>query len=261
MLYGIMIIEAIQNEERRHRIDTMKTRKKIWIGIALVIAIFLLAGAGFFLKFYLEIRGMTPAETSRIDESAFCIKDMFVNAFVFKGKTGYLLVDAGMNEGTMKDQLAKLGIKPEQVTAILLTHTDSDHTGAVALFKNARIFMHRDEEQMINGKNGKFFFMRMKWKYGPYLLFDSNDTLVLDGLNVRVIHTPGHTPGSCCFLINHDYLATGDNLAYINGRVEHFVDFFNMNTRQQDESIKAMPDLKSIKYILTAHHGIIKNFP
>jgi len=34
----------------------------------------------------------------------------------------------------------------------------------------------------------------MKWKYGPCMLIDGNDTLVLDGLNVRVFHTPGHTP-------------------------------------------------------------------
>ena len=238
----------------------MKTRKKIWIGIAVVIGILLLAGGGFFLKIYLITRGMTPGETSRIDETAFCVKDMFVNAFVFKGKTGYLMVDAGMNEGTMKEQLAELDIQPEQVTALLLTHTDSDHTGAVALFKNAKIFMHRDEEQMINGKNGKFFFIRMKWKYGPYVLLDGNQTLDLDGLNVRVIHTPGHTPGSCCFLIDNKYLAVGDNLAYTNGRFEHFVDFFNMDTRRQEESIRALPDLKSIKYILTAHYGVIKNF-
>ena len=101
--------------------------------------------------------------------------------------------------------------------------------------------------------------MRMKWKYGPCTLIDGNDTLALDALNVRVFHTPGHTPGSCCYLIDGRYLATGDSLAYRSGRFEHFVDFFNMDTRRQEEAVKVLPDLKSVRYILTAHHGVIQN--
>ena len=237
----------------------MKKGKKILLGIAVLLGIILASGGWFVLQFYLGTRGMTPDDTARIDDSAFSIRDSFVNAFVFKGKTGYLMVDAGMNEKTVKDELAKLNIPPEQVSALLLTHTDGDHIGATALLKNAKIYMHREEEQMVNGQKGKFFFMRTKWKYGPYTLIDSNETLSTDGLNVRVIHTPGHTPGSCCYLIDGRYLATGDNLAYKSGRVEHFVDFFNMDTRLQEESIKTLPDLRSVRYILTAHHGVIRN--
>ena len=244
---------------RRSGFAMMKKGKKILLGIAVLLGIILASGGWFVLQFYLGTRGMTPDDTARIDDSAFSIRDSFVNAFVFKGKTGYLMVDAGMNEKTVKDELAKLNIPPEQVSALLLTHTDGDHIGATALLKNAKIYMHREEEQMVNGQKGKFFFMRTKWKYGPYTLIDSNETLSTDGLNVRVIHTPGHTPGSCCYLIDGRYLATGDNLAYKSGRFEHFVDFFNMDTHRQEESIKALPDLKSVRYILTAHHGVIQN--
>ena len=66
-------------------------------------------------------------------------------------------------------------------------------------------------------------------------------------------------PGSCCYLIDGRYLATGDSLAYRSGRFEPFVDFFNMDTRWQEEAVKVLPDLKSVRYILTAHHGVIQN--
>lgn len=169
--------------------------------------------------------------------------------------------DAGIGETSLKAGLDKLGISPDQVSAILMTHTDGDHIGAMGLFKKAKVFIHKEEEQMINGKNGKFFFLRTKWKYGGYSLLNSNDTLTVDGLKVKVFHTPGHTPGSCCFLVGTDYLITGDNLAYKNGAFTHFTDIFNMNTKEQESSIKVLPNLKSIIYILTAHHGFIKNTP
>ena len=201
---------------------------------------------------------MTPAETSRINDSVFCLKDKFVNAYVFKGKDNYLMVDAGLSEKSIWAGLKSFGILPEQITTVLLTHTDSDHTGSLGLLKNAKVYMHIDEEQMINGQNSKYFFMRVKWKYGAYNLLNSNDTLTIDGLKIKLFHTPGHSPGSCCFLINNDYLLTGDNMAYKNGKFEHFVDFFNMNTPEQEASIKNLPDLSSFKYVMTGHHGIIK---
>jgi glyoxylase-like metal-dependent hydrolase (beta-lactamase superfamily II) len=207
----------------------------------------------------LETRAMTPAETSAINDSVFVVKDRFVNAYIFKGKQSYLMVDAGFGQGNFNSELSKLGIAPEKITSILLTHTDSDHTGSIGLFTNPKIYLHKDEEQMINGQTAKMGPFKTKWKYGPYLLFGSNDTLNIDGLKIRIIHTPGHTPGSVCFVINDDYLLTGDNLVVVNGKAEHFVDKFNMNTLQQIESIRALPDLKSFKYILMAHHGIIKN--
>jgi len=233
-------------------------KRTLW-GIAILLGLMVVAAAVFVLNFFLTVRKMTPAETSSVNDSVFVVKDRFVNAYIFKGKQSYLMIDAGFGTDNFLSGLNKLGIAPEKITTILLTHTDGDHTGAIGLFTNPRIYMHRDEEQMINGQTAKMGPFKTKWKYGPYLLFDSNDTLDIDGLKIRIIHTPGHTPGSVCFVINNDYLLTGDNLVVIDGKAEHFIEKFNMNTAQQIESIRALPDLKSFKYILMAHHGIIKN--
>jgi glyoxylase-like metal-dependent hydrolase (beta-lactamase superfamily II) len=169
------------------------------------------------------------------------------------------MVDAGLGAESMAAEMKKLNIDPKEVTALLLTHTDSDHIGGVALFSNAKIYMHKDEEQMIDGRNGKFPFIRFHWKYGPYNLVSDNDTLLLEGLRVKVIHTPGHTPGSCCFLINGSDLAVGDNLAIHNGVISTFNDFFNMDTRQQAAALAEIPELHTAKYILSAHYGILRH--
>jgi glyoxylase-like metal-dependent hydrolase (beta-lactamase superfamily II) len=229
----------------------------LW-GFGILVGLLVIAGAVFIINFMLETKKMTPAETSAINDSVFVVKDRFVNAFIFKGKQSYLMVDAGFGEKSFGAELNKLGIAPEKITTILLTHTDGDHIGAIGLFKNPKILMHKEEEQMINGQTAKMGPFKTKWKYGPYELFNSNDTLSIDGLKIRVIHTPGHTPGSVCFVINNDYLLTGDNVIVEKGEYKHFVEKFNMDTPRQMESIKLLPEPHSFKYILTGHHGVIK---
>ena len=233
-------------------------KRTLW-GSGILIGLLVIAAIVFVINFFLITGKMTPAETGAVNDSVFVVKDRFVNAYIFKGKTSYLMVDAGFGEDNFRKGLAQLGIAPAKITSILLTHTDGDHTGSIGLYKNPKIYLHKEEEQMINGQTAKMGPIKTKWKYGPYILFNSNDTLSIDGLKIRIIHTPGHTPGSVCFVINNDYLLTGDNLIVVDGRAEHFIDQFNMNTAQQIESLKALPDLKSFKYILMAHHGIIRN--
>ena len=230
----------------------------LW-GFGIVLGLLLLAGAGFYLNYRLGIKDMTPAPTAALNDSVFCVRDNFVNAFVFKGKAGYLMVDAGFSQKSVSAELKKLGIAPEQVTTILLTHADSDHTGSIGLFTNPMIFLHREEEQMINGQTAKVAPFKMHWAYGPYTLLNSNDTLTIDGLKIKVIHTPGHTPGSVCYVIGSDYLVTGDNLIVLDGKAAPFLDKFNMDTPEQVTSLKGLPDLKSFKFILTGHYGVAKN--
>jgi glyoxylase-like metal-dependent hydrolase (beta-lactamase superfamily II) len=201
---------------------------------------------------------MSPSDTSSINDSVWCIRDRFVNAYIFKGAKSYLMVDAGISKKRFKNEMEKLGIKPDQITTLLLTHTDGDHTGSIALYMNAVIYMHCDEEQMINGTTGKTKFSKTRWKYGSYNLLHDNDSLSIGGLKIKLIHTPGHTPGSVCYIIGTDYLVSGDNLIVATGKYEHFTEMFNMNTQEQTESLKLLPDLHAFKYVLTAHNGVVK---
>lgn len=232
-------------------------KRLIW-AVAIISGLILIAAIIFLLNFISATKSMTPAETAAINDSVWSIKDRFVNAFIFKGEKSCLMIDAGLGRKRFSKELDKLGINPDDITTILLTHTDGDHTGSVGLCKNAAVYMHRDEEQMINGTSGKSKYFKTKWKYGPYKLLEDNDTLTIDGLKIKIIHTPGHTPGSACYIIGNDYLVTGDNLILESGKYGHFIEQFNMNTSQQIESLKILPPPGDFKFILTAHNGVVR---
>jgi len=236
---------------------TKPVKRIIW-GVGIILGIVVLGVAFFLINFLIATKSMTPSETGAINDSVWCIRDRFVNAYLFKGNKSYMLIDAGIEEKKFREELRKLKIDPGQITTLLLTHTDGDHIGSVGLYKNIAIYMHKDEKQMIDGTTGKTKFSKTKWKYGPYKLLNDNDTLLIDGLKIKILHTPGHTPGSCCYIIGNDYLATGDNLIVKDGKYEHFEEAFNMNTLQQIESIKRLPSPSLFKYILTGHHGVVK---
>lgn len=229
------------------------------IGAIAVIAGFLLFAVIIFLINYFRlIKLMKPADTEAINDSVWCIRDRYVNAYIFRGTTGYVMIDAGIGKDNFSKELEKTGIKPKKISAILLTNTDADHTGSIALFKNAVVYMNKHEEQMINVKKGKAKFNNAKWKFGPYTLLNDDEFLNIGGLKIRILCTPGHTTGSSCYIIGNHYLVSGDNFILKNGKYGTFTSRFNMNTLQQSESLKILPDPSSFKYILTGHNGIIK---
>lgn len=232
-------------------------KRSLW-GLGILVGLLIIGAAVFIINFITATKAMTPSDTTQINDSVWCIKDRFVNAYIFRGEKGYIMIDAGIGENSFINELGKTGISSDNITALLLTHTDGDHIGAAGAFKNAAIFMDIDEEQMINGTTGKSKFSKTKWKYGPYTLLKNNDTLTLDGLKIKILHTPGHTPGSSCYIIGDDYLVTGDNLIYKDGKYEKFTAKFNMDTSLEEKSIKQLPPPTSFKYILTGHHGIFK---
>lgn len=127
-----------------------KPVKRILFGFLIFIGLLVLLLGFFGFRFWYGTRDMSPAETQKLNDTVFVVKDKFVNAYFFKTSQGYVMVDAGVSEENFKAQMDGLGIQPDQVTTILLTHTDSDHTGAMGLFKNAKVYMHKDEEQMVN---------------------------------------------------------------------------------------------------------------
>ncbi|MDQ3827843.1 MAG: MBL fold metallo-hydrolase, partial [Candidatus Tectomicrobia bacterium] len=88
------------------------------------------------------------------------------------------------------------------ITSILITHSHFDHINGVEGLLNrtsARVFINKAEVE----------FMQAGW---PGLVkVDSGETTRVGGVDITFIHTPGHTPGSQCFLVR-DHLISGDTL-------------------------------------------------
>ena len=106
-----------------------------------------------------------------------------------------VLVDA---PGEASKILAQLkGTDPKY---ILMTHNHMDHTGALAEVKSALnipIAAHRDDAGNL--------------PLTPDLLLNDGDVISCGDFHLTVLHTPGHTPGSLCFLTGN-YLIAGDTI-------------------------------------------------
>ena len=110
---------------------------------------------------------------------------------------------------------AFLSEKQLTVVALLLTHGHFDHCAEAALFreKGAKIYICREELPVLSGEgNLGRRFHRPVIPFTPDVLVSDGDEFKIGSRNIKVLHTPGHTLGSVCYLIDDKYLFSGDTL-------------------------------------------------
>jgi glyoxylase-like metal-dependent hydrolase (beta-lactamase superfamily II) len=237
-----------------------KTYKRIFSGLGVFILVLVLLSVGYLIKARSIMKGMTTAETSEIAKNVFSIKDSFVNLYLVKNGEHYIAIDAGKDKGVIQQELNKLKIDTDKIDAVLLTHTDGDHVAGISLFKNASIYISKQEEQLLNGEKSRFFLFGNKIDSKSYKLIEDQQILSIEGIKIQGFLVPGHTPGSMCYLINDTLMFTGDALRIEQGKVEKFYAFFNMDTETATHSIGKIVRIPGVQYIFTAHNGFANNF-
>ena len=113
------------------------------------------------------------------------------------------VIDPGYDADLILDKLEALGLTLE---AILLTHGHFDHVGAVkelASETGCQVYIHPEDLSMPPMMTAGPLYYTKTYAEGTQLK--------LAGLDIAVLHTPGHTPGSVCLLIG-DTMITGDTL-------------------------------------------------
>ena len=92
-------------------------------------------------------------------------------------------------------QLAKLGLSPADVTHVVVTHTHFDHAGGMADFPEATLIIQRAERDL-----PRPVYQGFSWPEGVrYQVVDGDVDL---GPGVRLLSTPGHTPGHSSLLVS-----------------------------------------------------------
>jgi len=237
-----------------------KKIKIVLIGVGTLIALLLLIGGGFFYKFNSETKKMHPVTTGKIVDNIYAIKDEFVNMYVIKDSNQYVVIDAGKDIDVVAAELRKLNINPDMVVAVLLTHTDMDHVAGIPLFKNAKIYLSKQEEMMLTGEKQKIPGVSNSISRKDYILLEDKQTLKIGNENSFSILTEGHTTGSMCYQVNDKYLFTGDILSLVDGKLGPSVKFFDLNHEMATKSISKITKLPNVEYIFTAHFGYTNNY-
>ncbi|MDD4993988.1 MAG: MBL fold metallo-hydrolase [Paludibacter sp.] len=234
--------------------------KRILIGIGVLILILVAIMGGFYFKMKSEIKDMHVLETRQVTKDVYSIKDSFVNMFLVQDSDKYVAVDAGADVATIRKELKTLKIDSSKVVAVFLTHGDGDHTAALSMFKEAKIYLSKDEEQMINGKTAKMMFIHNSISRKDYTLLEDQQLLKVGNTTVKSIITPGHTPGSMSYLINDSLLFVGDAFGLNHGKVAKPNAFFSKDMNLAIKSFDKISSLPSVKYIFTAHTGFSSEY-
>ena len=130
---------------------------------------------------------------------------LYTNCYMVWGEDSdtCVLIDPGFQaEGILEQVRAKR----KTVEAVLLTHGHFDHVGgvkAIAAETGCKVYLHEDDLTLPS---------QLTLGTIPYTdTYEEGDEITLAGVTFRVIHTPGHTPGSVCLLCE-DALFAGDTL-------------------------------------------------
>lgn len=143
----------------------------------------------------------------------FAVGVMRANCYlVYGNKAGEaVLFDPGKGFERISSFCQSEGVK---VTAVFLTHGHFDHILEASIWQNngAKIYIHRlDEEKLNSEKNLAYLVGASVAPCKADILLDDGEEIVVAGFTIKVIHTPGHSVGSVCYLIENT-LFTGDTL-------------------------------------------------
>jgi glyoxylase-like metal-dependent hydrolase (beta-lactamase superfamily II) len=163
--------------------------------------------------------------------------DADVRCFLVRHATGLVLVDTGLpgSAAALGDALVQANATWSDVSDIVLSHQHPDHVGGLpevaALAPHARLW----------GSPSDTF---------PVPVDPLADGEEVRGL--RVLATPGHTPGHLSLLTGAGALLVGDQIGTLHGQVDRAPAVFTSDAEQAEESLRRVASLGAVR-VLPAH--------
>ena len=156
------------------------------------------------------------------------------------------IIDPGGDEGRIIQRIRELDLVPKY---ILATHGHADHVaGAWWLRKKLGIpvAMHEADDYFFRQPDAAAIFAAWGFEVNEpadILLKEGDLISVGQGVRLKVLHTPGHSPGSVCFYDQEKYLFTGDTL-FVGavGRADLPGGDFQQMLKSIEEKILPLPD-------------------
>lgn len=144
---------------------------------------------------------------------------------------------------TVASQLEQLGVKPDDVKAMAVSHTHPDHSGNVELFPQAVLYVQKAEYDWPGANNEP----RFKPSHPVEQLAGDKDVFG-DG-SVTILSTPGHTPGHQSLLVKLPktgaVILSGDAVHFRDNWDNRRVPSMNVNKDQSAASMQKIADTLS----------------
>ncbi len=206
----------------------------------------------------------------KIDEDTYVLSEYRhweeTHCYLLNGKDRSLLIDTGLGICSIYDEVTRLTELPIMAVA---THVHWDHIGGHRYF--ADFFAHEEELDWLQGKFPlpveavrKMVADRCElpkdFDRNAYTIFQGTpakvlkegDRIDLGGRIVKVLHTPGHSPGHMCFWEQErGYLFTGD-LVYCGTLFANYPSTDPTAYLESLEKISALP----VQKVLPGHHSL-----
>ena len=194
------------------------------------------------------------------------------NCYLIQHSKGWMMFDSGINDNVatmpngfqrgkdspryilrkpLRVQLAEINMDPKQVTHVAFSHTHGDHVGNGNLFSNAKLHIQQAEYDIAFGPEAV-----SKWNFevasydklraNPIVYLNGDHDVFGDG-TVKLIATPGHTPGHQSLLVRlpkrGTVILSGDMVHLQDNWTHRRVPAFNFNREQSLQSMEKIATL------------------
>jgi metallo-beta-lactamase class B len=144
-----------------------------------------------------------PIKPFKIIGNVYYVGASDVTSYLITTPQGHILIDSGFAQTVpiIKENIATLGFKLEDIKILLNGHAHYDHCGGLAALKEATgaqfMVMEGDADLLEKGGKGDFYFEN-KLAFKPIKAdrrLRDNDRVEMGGITLTAHHTPGHTKG------------------------------------------------------------------